>query len=167
MKSHNPRVHSSSEPGAEDEMVDKYENLGEVSVALHATNRLIDDRTKTAGALAVFVIGALGWGALQLWDLNGTTARIDERTAAMDKRITEMDGRLAKIEGLLQDMRAAGQKASLDAPTVNNPDAGAFPGWTGTKVDDPAKVKTLMQAIDKSPDGARVDDAWIYVPNNQ
>jgi hypothetical protein len=165
LKSHNPRVHSSIEPGADDEMVDKYENLGEVSVALHATNRLIDDRTKVAGALAAFVIGALAWGAVQLWDLNGTTARIDERTAAMDKRMTEMDGRLAKIEALLQDMKVAGQKASLDIPTVNDPGTGVFKDWVGTKVDDPAKIKAVLDAIDKSPDSTTATDAWIYVPN--
>jgi hypothetical protein len=147
-------------------MVEKYENLGEVSVALHATNRIIDDRTKAAGVIAAAVVAALAWGALQLWDLNGTTARIDERTAAMDKRIAEMDGRLAKIEGLLQEMRGSNQKASLDTKSlVDNPTSSIFRDWTGVRVGDPAKVKTLMDALEPAPENINPHDAWIYVPN--
>ncbi|WP_142627520.1 hypothetical protein [Rhizobium sp. P007] len=168
MQRHNQGVHSSSGNGALDDMAEKYESLGEVSVALGGVKDTIANYAKGVGLIIALAGGLTAWAGNHLWSLNTTTARIDERTIFMDKRLADM-------EALMKSIKADTQQASVDLKEVKtstkqaslNPKENAFPGWAGAEVVDPSKVQEFIGTMHAFPTNAEANKAWIFLPTEK
>lgn len=151
-------------------MAQEYETLREVGIAIEGVGTQLGFHAKVFVGVVTVAIAAIGFLGNQVWTMNGSISRIDERTVSMDAR-------LSRIESLLENIDKNTKQASLDlgdlranlsfgpVAMVPEPESDTFSGWIGVPVPTAAEASNVFEKF--KVETGFTQPAWLFVPEEK